>query len=111
MSSAPGFREVPFGQAIQLEATFINATTGAAANPTTTTFQVALVVANPPPDPTPTTAVFGVDAAVQNPATGRFTYDFTPALPGNYIARVFGTGAVVAATPPFLFRVLPTLLA
>lgn len=111
MSSSPGFREVPFGQALQLEAVFINTTTGARTNPTTTTFSVGFVTVNPPPDPSAIVAIFGIDVAVLNPSTGRFTYDFTPAAPGNYIARVAGTGAVIAACPSFYFRVLPTLLA
>lgn len=101
--------EFPFGQAITFRAAFENSSL-VPANPTTTTFQIGLIVVNPPPDPTASSAVFGIDAAVTNPLVGRFEYAFLPPLAGNYIGRAVGTGAVQAAMP-FTFTVKPNPLA
>jgi hypothetical protein len=98
-------REYPFGQSVRLTASFAD-DDGVATDPTTVTFQYGLVVVNPPPDPTATSAVFGVDGAVVKDSAGRFHFDFTPATPGVYISRVVGTGAVAAAAVG-KFRVLP----
>jgi hypothetical protein len=97
--------EYPFGQAIRLTAEFAN-DLGNPANPTTVVFEVGLVLVNPPPDPTATVAIFGIDSAVTNPVTGTFFYALLPTQSGNYIARVVGTGAVQAAQVR-RFRVLP----
>jgi hypothetical protein len=97
--------EYPFGQAVRLSASFANAA-GVATNPTTVVFQVGLRLVNPPPDPTATDAIFGIDSAVTNPVVGTFFYDLLPTQSGNYIARVEGTGAVQAAQVS-QFRVLP----
>lgn len=97
--------DYPFGQAVRLVATFANAL-GAAANPSTVTFQTGLSIANPPPDPTAVDAIFGIDPAVTNPLTGRFEYVLLPTLSGNYTARIVGTGTVQAART-LQFRVLP----
>jgi len=97
--------EVPFGQPVTLTARFAT-NAGVPTNPSVTTFKTALVAANPPPDPTATDAQFGIDAAVLNPSTGVFTYTLTPAVAGNYIARVVGTGTIQGAAVT-LFRVLP----
>lgn len=99
------FREYPFGEPVILLASFAT-TAGVPTNPSVTTFKTGLVVVNPPPDPTAVDAVFGVDVAVTNPSAGRFQYILTPAVSGNYIARVVGTGAVQGAAVTY-FRVLP----
>lgn len=101
--------EFPFGQAVTFRAAFANSA-GVATNPTTTTFEIGRIVVNPPPDPTKTSAVFGVDGAVTNPTTGRFEYAYLPAAAGNYIGRAVGTGAVEAAMV-FTFTVRPNPLA
>lgn len=87
--------EYELGQAVRLSAYFENAS-GVAADPSTVTFSVGVRSVNPPPDPTKTDAVFGVDAAVIKDATGRYHYDFTPSTPGIYTTRVVGTGTVAA---------------
>ncbi len=97
--------EYPFGQPVRLRASFVNAL-GAAANPSTVTFQTGLVISSPPPDPTAIAAIFGIDVAVTNPAVGRFEYVLLPTLAGNYTARVVGTGTVQGAQT-LKFRVLP----
>lgn len=89
-------REYEFGQNVRLSASFADAD-GAATDPTTVTFQYGLRSVNPPPDPTATSAVFGVDGAVVKDATGRFHFDFVPATAGIYTTRVVGTGTVAAA--------------
>lgn len=101
--------EYPFGQAVCLVAQFADAD-GVATNPSTVTFQTGLIIANPPPDPTAIDAIFGIDPDVSNPSTGRFQYVLLPTLPGNYTARVVGTGLVQAAMT-LQFRVLPNPLA
>lgn len=101
--------EYPLGQAVRLSAYFENAS-GVAADPTTVTFSFGLVVANPPPDPTATVAVFGIDVNVIKDSTGRYHYDFVPAAPGVYKTRVVGTGTVAAAATG-AFRVIPSPLA
>lgn len=98
-------REYELGQSVRLTASFANAA-GTATDPTTVTFQHGLRVVNPPPDPTATSAVFGVDGAVVKDSTGRFHYDFTPATAGVYTTRVVGTGTVAAASVG-AFRVKP----
>lgn len=98
-------KEYPFGQAVRLRASFADAN-GAAANPSTVTFQTGLATVNPPPDPTAVNAVFGVDVAVTNPATGSFQYVLLPSTPGIYTCRVVGTGTVQAAAVG-QFRVIP----
>jgi hypothetical protein len=102
-------REYEFGQSVRLSVSFADAD-GDPTNPTTTTFQYGLRAVNPPPDPTGTSAVFGVDGAVINDSAGRFHYDFVPAVAGNYITRVVGTGTVAAAAVG-AFRVKPNPLA
>jgi hypothetical protein len=100
------FSEYNLGQGVRLTAqfaTFAEVLT----NPTTTTFRVANITVNPPPDPTATDAVFGVDAAVINDSAGVFHYDFVPAAAGNYVYAVVGTGAV-AAVKVGHFRVVPS---
>ena len=89
-------REYEFGQNVRLSASFANAS-GVATDPTTVTFQYGLRTVNPPPDPTATSAVFGVDGAVVKDSNGRFHFDFVPATAGIYTVRVVGTGAVAAA--------------
>jgi hypothetical protein len=89
-------REFELGSSVRLTASFANAA-GAATDPTTVTFQFGLRSVNPPPDPTATSAVFGVDGAVVKDATGQFHFDFTPATAGIYTTRVVGTGTVAAA--------------
>jgi hypothetical protein len=91
---------------VRLSAYFENAS-GVAADPTAVTFSYGVVVASPPPDPTATTAVFGVDVNVIKDSTGRYHYDFTPSAPGIYRTRVVGTGAVAAAAVGG-FRVKPS---
>ncbi len=98
--------EYPFGQKVRLAASFAN-TSDVAADPSTVTFQYGLTAVNPPPSPTATSAVFGVDGAVVKDSTGRFHYDFLPAESGNYTARVVGTGNVAAAQV-VQFRVKPS---
>lgn len=98
--------EYQLGQAVRLSATFATFA-GVLTNPSTTTFKTALIIANPPPDPTAVNAVFGVDAAVINDSAGVFHYDFTPAAPGNYVYQVVGTGAVAAVKRGY-FRVVPS---
>lgn len=98
-------REYPFGQKVKLSASFEN-DSGVAADPSTITFQYGLTAVNPPPSPTATSAVFGVDGAVVKASTGRFSYSFLPAESGNYTARVAGTGNVAAAQV-VQFRVKP----
>lgn len=100
------FREYPFGQPVTLFASFAT-TAGAPTNPSVTVFQTALITVNPPPDPTAVVAQFGIDSAVTNPSAGRFQYVLTPAISGNYIARVVGTGTVQGAAVTY-FRVLPS---
>ncbi len=102
-------KEYPFGQAVRLRASFADAN-GAPANPSTVAFQYGLITVNPPPDPTATNAVFGVDSAVIQDSTGRFHYDFLPPAPGNYVTRVVGTGTVAAAATG-AFRVKASPLA
>lgn len=97
--------EVPFGQPVTLTGRFAT-NAGAPANPSVTVFKTGLVTVNPPPDPTATDAQFGVDSAVLNPSPGVFTYTLTPAVAGNYVARVVGTGTVQGAAVTY-FRVLP----
>ena len=87
--------EYELGQAVRLAAYFENAS-GVAADPTGVTFSFGVRSQSPPPDPTATNAVFGVDAAVIKDSTGRYHYDFTPSTPGIYTIRVVGTGAVAA---------------
>jgi hypothetical protein len=101
--------EYPFGQAVLLVARFANAA-GAPTNPSTVTFSSALVLVNPPPDPTAVAAIFGISTDVTNPLTGRFEYRLLPVVSGNYIARVVSTGTVQAAQT-IRFRVLPNPLA
>ncbi len=98
--------EYELGQSVRLAAAFATFA-GVRTNPTTTTFKVARVTAQPPPEPTATSAVFGVDAAVINDSAGVFHYDFTPANPGDYVWQAVGTGAV-AAVKRGRFRVLPS---
>jgi hypothetical protein len=100
------FREYPFGQGVRLTGQFADAD-GDLTNPTTTTFRVANITVNPPPDPTATDAVFGVDGAVINDSEGVFHYDFVPAAAGTYVYAVVGTGAV-AAVKVGHFRVVPS---
>ncbi len=98
-------REYPFGQKVKLSASFEDED-GAAADPSTTTFQYGLTTVNPPPSPTATSAVFGVDGAVVRASAGRFSYSFLPTESGMYTARVVGTGNVAAARV-VQFRVKP----
>lgn len=98
--------EVELGQAVRLSAAFLNAS-GAAANPTTVTVRFGVRLVNPPPDPTATSLVFGVDAAVIQDSTGNYHADITPAVPGNYIFSWIGTGTV-AAVSVGAFRVKPS---
>lgn len=100
-------REYELGQKVRLSASFAN-TSDVAADPSTVTFQYGLVTVNPPPSPTATSAVFGVDAAVIKDSTGRFHYDFLPAASGMYVALVVGTGNVAAVPTPVRFRVKPS---
>lgn len=102
-------REYPFGQAVRLIASFANPL-GALTDPTTVVFSYGVSLVNPPPDPTATNATFGVDAAVIRDSVGVFHFDFVPAVPGNYISRVVGTGFVAAAQVG-AFRVKPNPLA
>jgi len=98
-------REYPFGQAVRLRASFANAD-GAPTDPSTVTFQYGLHTVSPPPDPTATSAVFGVDGAVVKDSDGRFHFDFVPPVAGIYTTRIVGTGAVAAAAVG-AFRVKP----
>lgn len=98
-------REYEYGQAVKLVALFVD-TSGAAANPTVTTFEYGLRTAAAPPDPTATTLTNGVDGEVTNPSTGRFEAVLTGLDPGIYTTRVAGTGAVAAAAVG-AFRVKP----
>lgn len=98
--------EYPLGQAIRLTARFATFA-GVLTNPTTTTFRVARILVNPPPDPTATNAVFGVDINVVNDSAGVFHYDHVPAAAGNYIYQAVGTGAVAAVKTGY-FRVVPS---
>jgi hypothetical protein len=100
--------EFPFGQAITFRAEFADENL-APTNPTTTTFQIGLIIVNPPPDPTASSAIFGIDPGVTNPAVGRFDYAYLPLVSGNYTGRAVGTGAVQAAMP-FYFTVKPNPL-
>lgn len=99
------FREYEFGQPVTLYASFAT-TLGVKTNPSVVTFKTGLHLVNPPPDPTAVDAVFGVDPAVTNPLTGEFQYVLTPAVSGNYTARVVGTGTVQGAQVT-QFRVKP----
>ncbi len=94
------------GQSIRFTASYAN--NGVPTNPTVTQFKLARQTVSPPPDPTATIAQFGVDSAVLNPSTGNFTYDVAPALAGTYVLQSVGTGVVQAASPPLLFRVMPS---
>jgi hypothetical protein len=98
-------KEYPFGQAVRLRASFADANRQPA-NPSTVAFQYGLITVNPPPDPTATSAVFGVDGAVIQDSTGRYHFDVL-LPPGIYVARVVGTGTVAAAAVR-QFRVLPS---
>lgn len=98
--------EYELGQAVRLTAAFENAA-GVPADPTTITFSYGVRLVNPPPDPTATNAVYLTDLNVIRDSTGRYHYDFVPSLPGNYVTRVVGTGAV-AAVAVGSFRVLPS---
>ena len=100
--------EYEFGQAVRLTAAFEDAS-GAAADPTTITFKFGVQLVHPPPDPTATSAVFGVDINVVKDSVGNYHYDFTPSLPGNYIYLCQGTGTV-AAVAVGRFRVKPSPL-
>jgi hypothetical protein len=97
----------PFGQSIRFSASFAN--NGVPTNPTVTQFKLGVQAVSPPPDPTAAIiAQFGVDVAVLNPSTGNFTYDVTPVVPGLWTLQAVGTGVVQAASPPIVFRVLPS---
>lgn len=100
-------REYPLGQAIEITASFVDKD-GAAANPTTTTFRVGLIAAQPPPQPTAVEYVSGTDPEVTNPATGSFRLVITPTESGVYLYDVVGTGAVAAVPTTGKFRVLPS---
>ena len=99
-------KEYPLGQKVRLSASFANAS-GTPTNPSAVTFQYGLALVNPPPSPTATSAVFGVDAAVINDSAGRFHFDLTPPASGNYVAAAVGTGTV-SAVSLIQFRVLPS---
>lgn len=98
--------EYELGQAVRLTAAFINAAQQAA-DPTTITFRFGVILVNPPPDPTATSAVFGVDVNVIKDSVGNYHYDFVPAVPGNYVYVAVGTGTV-AAVARGAFRVKPS---
>lgn len=98
--------EYPLGQALQFTARYAN--NGTPTNPSVTVFKTAPITAAPPPEPTATSAQFGVSSAVLNPATGVFTFDFTPPSSGIWIVQSVGTGVVQAASKPLRFRVLPS---
>lgn len=97
----------PLGQSIRFTASYAN--NGVPTNPTVTQFKLGIQAQSPPPDPTAAIiAQFGVDVAVLNPSTGRFTYDVVPPLPGLWTLQSVGTGVVQAASMPVVFRVLPS---
>jgi hypothetical protein len=98
--------EVELGQAVRLSAAFLNAS-GAAADPSTVTVRYGVAIVTPPPDPTATSLVFGVDAAVIKDSTGNYHADIVPATPGNYTYLWVGTGTV-AAVSRGTFRVKPS---
>jgi hypothetical protein len=100
------FSEYNLGQGVRLTAQFATFA-GVLTNPTTTTFRVANITVNPPPDPTAADAVFGVDGAVTNDSAGVFHYDFVPAAAGNYVYAAVGEGAVAAVKVGY-FRVKPS---
>ncbi len=98
--------EYELGQAVRLTAAFLN-TAGAAADPSTVSVKHGVALVNPPPDPTATTLVFGVDAAVIKDSTGNYHADILPAVPGNYTYSWIGTGTVAAVSVGH-FRVKPS---
>lgn len=98
--------ELELGQAVRLTGAFLNAS-GAAANPTTVTVRFGVAIVAPPPDPTATSLVFGVDAAVIQDSTGNYHADVVLAVPGVYVFQWIGTGTV-AAVSRGQFRVLPS---
>jgi hypothetical protein len=98
--------EYELGQAVRLTAAFITAA-GIAGDPTTVTFKEGVMTAAPPPDPTATSHVFGVDAAVIKDSVGNYHFDYVPTLPGVYTYLAVGTG-VLAAVAVGRFRVKPS---
>ena len=98
--------EYDLGQAIRVTAAFVNAA-GAAADPTTVSIKFGPILVNPPPDPTATTLVFGVDAAVIKDSVGNYHADITPSVPATYVFQAVGTGTV-AAVSTGRFRVKPS---
>jgi hypothetical protein len=95
------------GQSIRFTASF--ASNGVPTNPTVTQFKLGIQATSPPPDPTAVIiAQFGVDVAVLNPSPGIFTYDVVPVLAGTWTLQAVGTGVVQAASPPTVFRVMPS---
>lgn len=98
--------EYPIGQAIRITAAFLNAS-GAAADPSTVSIKYGPRLVSPPPDPTATTLVFGVDAALIKDSTGNYHADIAPAVAADYVYQAIGTGTV-AAVATGGFRVLPS---
>lgn len=99
-------KEYELGQAVRLRASFADED-NEAADPSTVTFRYGVRTVNPPPDPTATSAVFGVDGAVTKDSVGRYRYVFVPDAPGEYVSQVQGTGNV-AAVKVGAFRVKPS---
>lgn len=99
--------EYPLGQAVRLTVAFVN-DDGIADDPTTITFTYGVALTQPPPKPTASSHVFGVDGAVIRDSEGNYHYDFVPSVPGDYVWQSVGTGAVAAVCPLQRFRVLPS---
>jgi hypothetical protein len=100
-------REYPFGQAVELRAEFADED-GAPTTPTVATFRVGRETISPPPSPSATSFVNGVDSEVSVASAGDLRCVFVPAASGVYVYDATGTGNMDAATVPRRFKVLPS---
>jgi hypothetical protein len=98
--------EYPLGQAVRLSATFANAS-DVVADPTTVTLTIGRQEVSPPPAPTGTSFVHGVDLTLVKDSTGNYHLDYTGAASGIYVYRWVGTGTVATASLPRYFKVTP----